>query len=322
MRSHRHTVARLAVVVRSVFHVLLVAITLSLASSRAEDAAVTGRTFTSPEDAVKALSIAVNNRDTNALADIFGPEFKNIRAADPIQGQNELAAFAARFNESHQLLYVNETNCILETGADQWPFPVPIVRKGGVWFFDTAAGEDELLNRRIGRNELDALKAIRAGAEAQREFAVADHDNDGVREFAQKFISSPGKKDGLYWSPDIDGEISPLGPAFVAAQNEGYFQNPQAGQTPQPFRGYYFKMLTRQGKHTPVGAYNYIINGHMIGGFAFVAWPAQYGNSGIMTFIINQDGKVYQKDLGPKTASIVKKMKEFDPDSSWTLSLD
>ena len=139
---------------------------------------------------------------------IFGPEFKNIRAADPIQGQNELAAFAARFNESHQLLYVNETNCILETGADQWPFPVPIVRKGGVWFFDTAAGEDELLNRRIGRNELDALKAIRAAAEAQREFAAADHDNDGVRKFAQKFISSPGKKDGLYWSPDIDGEIS------------------------------------------------------------------------------------------------------------------
>jgi hypothetical protein len=141
-------------------------------------------------------------------------------------------------------------------------------------------------------------------------------------EYAQKLISSPGAKDGLYWSPDIDGEISPLGPAFVAARGEGYFKQSPGDSSPQPFHGYYFKILTRQGKHAPGGAYDYIINGNMIGGFAFVAWPAKYDDSGIMTFIINQQGKVYQKDLGPNTDSIARKMKEYDPDSSWSRSMD
>jgi DUF2950 family protein len=196
-----------------------------------------------------------------------------------------------------------------------------IVRTNGAWYFDTAAGKDEILNRRIGYDELQTIESLRAGVEAQRQFASEDHNGDGVLEFARKFVSSPGKKDGLYWSPDLDGEISPLGPALVEAQNEGYLKNPGSGG-PAPFHGYYFKILTRQGRNAPAGAYDYIINGYMIGGFAFIAWPAQYDESGIMTFIVNQQGKIYQKDFGPDTSSLVKNIDSYDPDSTWTLTPD
>jgi hypothetical protein len=179
-----------------------------------------------------------------------------------------------------------------------------------------------LLNRRIGGNELEALKSLRAAAQAQREYASKDRDGDEVLEYAQKIISESGSKDGLYWSPDIDGEVSPLGPAFADAQREGYLKEEKQGDEPRAFHGYYFKILTRQGSHAPGGAYDYITNGNMIGGFAFVAWPAKYGVSGIMTFTINQQGKVYQKNLGPDTDSVVEKMKAYDPDSSWSLSRD
>jgi Protein of unknown function (DUF2950) len=286
------------------------------------NAAPPGKTFASPEDAVQALKTAASGHDTNALATIFGPEFQDIVSPDPVQAENELTEFAANLNASNYLSHVDANRCVLETGEDGWPFPIPLVRKDGSWFFDTAAGKDEIINRRIGDNELHALKSIRAAAQAQRDYAAVDRDGDEVREFAQKIVSSPGKKDGLYWSPAIDGEISPLGPAFAAAQREGYLQRPQSPDAPEPFHGYLFKILTRQGKNAPGGAYDYIINGNMIGGFAFVAWPSEYGESGIMTFIINQQGKVYQKDLGPETESIVKKMKAYDPDRTWTRSAD
>jgi hypothetical protein len=279
-----------------------------------------GKTFKSPQDAVNALGIAVNDRDTNALADIFGSEIKDIRSSDPVENRREVAAFAKQFNESNNLDYVSDDRCVLETGADHWPFAIPLVRTNGSWYFDTAAGRDEILNRRIGYDELQTIDSLRTGVEAQRQYASEDHNGDGVLAFAQRIISSPGKKDGLYWSPDIDGEISPLGPLFAEAQSAGYTRS--GNGTPQPFHGYYFKILTRQGSHAPAGAYNYIINGYMIGGFAFVAWPAQYGESGIMTFIVNQQGKVYQKDFGPKTSSLVKKIAAYDPDSTWALSAD
>jgi hypothetical protein len=197
------------------------------------------------------------------------------------------------------------------------------VQSGGGWHFDTAAGVDELLNRRIGANELSTLQTMRAYVAAQREYAGQDRDGDQVLEFAQKIMSSPGQKNGLYWSPDLDGEFSPLGPLAADAQEEGYgFKAKAEGEAPQPFHGYFFKVLTKQAKSAPGGKYDYIINGNMIGGFALVAWPAQYGDTGIMTFIVNQQGRVYQKNLGPKTASIVKGMKSYDPDKTWAISPD
>lgn len=288
-------------------------------------AANIGETFPTPDDAVKALTTAVNEKDTNALARIFGPDLNEIESTDPVQAQNELTTVAQRLNEATKLERVASNRCILDMGRDQFPFAVPIVQNGDKWYFDTDAGKDEVINRRIGRNELDVLKSVRAYDDAQREYASKDRNGDEVLEYAQKFVSSPGKKDGLYWSPDIDGEQSPLGPLFAEAQNQGYLKNvsqngENGGQSRRPFHGYYFKILTRQGKNAPGGAYNYIINGHMIGGFGLVAWPADYGESGIMTFIINQQGKVYQKDLGKDTEKIAENMDTYNPDPSWKLS--
>jgi hypothetical protein len=208
-------------------------------------------------------------------------------------------------------------------GADYWPFPVPIINRNGRWLFDTEAGKEELLRRRIGQNELSTLAVMRAYVDAQREYASKDRDGDEVLEYAQKITSSPGKTDGLYWPEELNGELSPLGPWVAEAQTEGYFADPSAPQEgPQAFHGYYFRILTRQGSHAPGGKYDYIINGNMILGFALVGWPADYGDSGIMTFIVNQQGRVYQKDLGKNTAKIVKKMQAYDPDPSWQISSD
>ena len=284
--------------------------------------AAPAKTFATPDDAVRALAKAIDAHDTNALAAIFGPSYDDITSPDPVQAENELTVFGAALSRSNHVERVSDDHYTLEVGEDQWPFPVPLVRKDGAWHFDTNAGKDEVINRRVGDNELHALNSLRAAAQAQRDYAAADHDGDEVREFAQKIVSTSGHKDGLYWSPLIDGEISPLGPAFAAAQREGYLRRPLSPDAPEPFHGYLFKILKRQGKHAPGGAYDYVINGNMIGGFAFVAWPSEYGESGVMTFIINQQGKVYQKDLGPQTESIVEKMKEYDPDPSWTRSKD
>jgi hypothetical protein len=279
-------------------------------------------TFSSPEKAVSALSTAVSHRDTNALYAIFGPELRDIRSADPVQAQNELTDFITRFNATNHIAHVQADRCTLEIGTDQWPFAIPLVRTNGSWFFDTAAGKHELTLRRIGDNELQALKSIRAGADAQREYASADRDGSGVMKYAQKIVSTSGTKDGLYWPKDLDGTMSPLGPAIAEAQTQGYLQQPAGQSGPQPFHGYFFKILTQQGPHATGGKYDYIINGNMIAGFALVAWPAKYRDTGIMTFIINQQGKVYQKDLGPDTESLAAKMTAYDPDPNWIISPD
>lgn len=281
-----------------------------------------GKAFATPEDAVLALTAAVNSQDGNELRDLFGPAAEELQNPDRVQATNELEAFAAALNATNRVVYESATNYELDVGPDAFPFPIPIVKsQEGYWFFDAEAGKEEILNRRIGRNELDVLKGMRAYVDAQREYASKDHTGDGVLEYAQRIASSPGKKDGLYWSPDIDGEISPLGPLVADAQTEGY--NVEAkGQpaTRAPFHGYYFKILTRQGMSDPGGQYDYIINGHMIGGFALVAWPAEYGNSGIMTFVVNQRGKVYQRDLGADTSQLASSMVEYDPSQGWSLS--
>jgi hypothetical protein len=302
-----------------VWPLLSAAILWPAAINRVNGAAI-GKTFASPDDAVRALIKAVNSRDTNALAAIFGPAVEEIRSPDPVQAQNEVAEFAERLNSSNHIEHASKDRCILEVGDDQYPFAIPIAQKGGSWYFDTEAGKEELINRRIGRNELDTLKSVRAYVDAQREYASKDRDGDQVLEYAQKIISTPGQKDGLYWQADADngdGDESPLGPVFAEAQSEGYLKGTREENQHQAFHGYYFKILTEQGKHAPGGAYNYIINGNMIGGFALVAWPADYDDTGIMTFIVNQQGKVYQKDLGDKTDEIAKNMKAYDPDPTW-----
>jgi hypothetical protein len=204
---------------------------------------------------------------------------------------------------------------VLQIGAEEWPFPIPIVKRGEKWSFDTGKGKEELINRRIGRNELNTIQTCLAYVDAQREYVVKDRDGDGLFEYAQKLRSDPGKKNGLYWEAKTSEGQSPLGPLFAAAQEKGYSK--AAGGKPVPYHGYYYRILTAQGKSAPDGAYDYLVRGNMIGGFALVAYPAKYGASGIMTFIVNHDGVVYQKDLGKKTEKAAQAMKVFNPDSTW-----
>ncbi len=300
-----------------------VMLALALSTAVCASAADIGKTFATPEAAVAALLAAASAKDTNAFRVIFGPVGVAIENPDRVQAANELNAFNAAVSEHQRIVHESDTRCVLEIGDNDWPFPVPIVKRNGQWFFDTEAGKDEILNRHIGKNELATLQVVRAYVEAQRDYASKDRDGDEVLEYAQKFGSTPGTKDGLYWPADLDGEISPLGPLVAEAQETGYGRKPrEVGDAPRPFHGYFFRVLTHQAKSAPGGKYDYIINSNMIGGFALVAWPAEHGESGIMTFIVNQQGRVYQKDLGPKTASVAGAMRAYAPDKTWTLSPD
>jgi hypothetical protein len=291
--------------------VMVLAFSLATAAS----AATSGRVFISAAEALAELRTATATPDVNALRALFGEAAEDLENADRVQATNDLAKFHTALMLTNHLVHVSDTNIIIEVGADAWPFPIPLVKERGGWHFDTAAGQAEIINRRIGKNELEVLSAMRAYVDAQREYASEDRDGDKVLEYAQKIASSPGQTDGLYWPTELNGQRSPLGPVVAEAQDVGYKAPDSAG--PQPFHGYYFKILTRQGKNSPGGKYDYVINGNMIGGFAMVAWPADYEDSGIMTFIVNQQGRVYQKDLGANTAKVAKKMTEYDPDPTW-----
>jgi hypothetical protein len=299
---------------------LLVIAAIMPGLGRAADAA---KTFATPEEAVASLEAAVKAKDGQGLRAIFGPASLELQNPDRVQATNEFEAFAEALDQTNHLDWESPTKVELEVGTNMWPFPVPLVKSGTTWFFDSQAGKEEILNRRIGRNELETLQVVRAYVRAQREYASVDRNGNDVLEYAQKLTSTEGLKDGLYWSPDLDGEISPLGPMVAEAQNDNYnLAARTAGTEPEPFHGYYFKILKRQGPHTPAGKYDYVINGHMFAGFALVAWPAEWGKSGVMTFIVNHQGRVYQKDLGPKTSSIAGSMIEYDPDPTWELSPD
>jgi len=275
--------------------------------------------FSSPQAAVDALKAAVEARDTNALHAIFGPDAHGIVSVDVVEAAEERQLFMDRVKEKVNLVAESDSKQVLQLGTDGWPFPIPLVKQDGQWHFDTDAGKEEILNRRIGANELGAIQVCEAYVQAQRDYASEDRNADEVLEYAQHLRSTPGTHDGLYWSTRTGDELSPLGPLVAQAHGEGYRKQTKILTDEQsPYHGYYFKILTRQGKHAPGGKYNYIINGHMIAGFALVAWPAEWGNTGVMTFIVNQRGKVYQKNLGPKTASIAAAMTTYDPDSTWT----
>jgi len=283
----------------------------------------TGQTFPTPEAAVNALEQAVETTNRVALAALFGPDLNDLTNPDRIQSAFEFSEFVAAFNTTNRLVPETATSMVLEVGQEFWPFPIPLIRTNGAWRFDTVAGKEELLNRRIGRNELDVLRVMRAYVDAQREYASKDRDGDDVLEYAQKIYSTPGQTDGLYWPPDLNGELSPLGPLVALAQTEGYLGGQKTRVAgPRPFHGYLFKLLTRQGKHAPGGKYDYIINGNMIGGFGLLAWPMEYGETGVMTFIVNQRGRVYQRDFGKDTAKAVQKIDAYDPEPGWRVSAD
>jgi hypothetical protein len=280
----------------------------------------TAQTFASPDDAVKGLVAAARAHDRAALDRILAPDANRLRSTDRVEENEELTQFVARAGEKTELAKVNDSQYMVEFGNDGWSFPVPIVKRGDAWAFDTSQGVDELLLRRVGRNELDTIRVTATYAVAQWEYFLdGDWNNDGVQEFAQKLISSPGQKDGLYW-PSAEGEdASPLGPLVAYAHHEGYQGSRDASGNikPTPFHGYYLKVLKAQGPSAPGGAYSYLINGRMLGGFALVAYPAVYGSSGVMTFILNQQGHIYEKNLGPNGEKIAQAMTVYNPDGTW-----
>ncbi len=271
--------------------------------------------FSSAAAAAKALVTAAQSDDTNALESILGSDAKEILSSgDPVADNNARDNFVAKYDEMHRLAYDDQGRVILYLGADNWPFPIPIVKKGDRWIFNTASGDEELLYRRIGRNELFTIDILAALAAAQREYASAIRDGGGVKQFAQKIQSDSGKHNGLYWPAVAGEEESPIGPLIANATAEGY----KTGTgTPIPFHGYYYRVLTRQGKNAPGGAKNYFDQGTMTKGFALLAYPATYRSSGVMTFMINQDGVIVQKDLGMDTAKAAGKIAEFNPDKTW-----
>lgn len=281
---------------------------------------VAQRLFASPEEAVKALQAATEAKDKAALREIFGPEIQELLTGDEVQDAKNARRFAAALAQGCKPVKEGEDKITLEVGTNEWPMPIPLVRADGRWHFDTAAGKEEIINRHIGKDELHAIGVCRAYVAAQRQYASANPDAGGGAKYAQKFKSTPGKKDGLYWPPAENEPASPFGPLVAQAHAEGYGKN--KGPGPHPFHGYYFRILTRQGRDAPGGKMNYLSHGNLTGGFALVAYPENWDQSGIMTFIVNQDGKVFQRNLGEQTSRIALAMKEYNPDSEWTLVPD
>jgi hypothetical protein len=273
------------------------------------------KVFGSPEEAMKTLADAVQAGDMKGMLTILGPEGEDIvSSGDPVADKNTGELFVKAYQETVYFVKEKEDRVSVIIGNDNWPFPIPIVKKGEGWVFDTKEGREEVLNRRLGRNELNAIQVCSAYVDAQREYAITDRERDGVIQYAQKVLSDPYRRNGLYWEVGEGETPSPLGSFIAQATAEGYTKK---GDKPIPYFGYYYRILKGQGKSAPGGAYQYVINGHMVAGFALVAWPAEYNVSGVMTFIVNQNGTVYQKDLGPKTAEIAKAMTLYNPDRTW-----
>jgi Protein of unknown function (DUF2950) len=275
------------------------------------------RHFVSPDDAVTALIEAAKAGDKPALLAILGQDGKTlISSGDETADRLGRERFLQSYQEANRLAKDGDAKATLSVGKDAWPFPIPLVKSAAGWRFDTAAGKEEILNRRIGENELDVIQVCLAYVDAQREYYLRNPSGGSLLEYAQKFASAAGKRDGLHWEAKPGEEPSPLGSLVTAARRAGYAAG-KPGAAPIPYHGYYYRILTAQGKDAPGGAYDYLARGHMIGGFALVAYPAQYASSGVMTFIVNHDGVVYQKDLGSNTPAIAQAMTRFNPDSTW-----
>ena len=282
-------------------------------------AAASQKLFSSPEDALKGLVDAVKAKDKAALDQIFGPSAKDLRSSDDVQAAAEFEEFSKYVAEKTRLVKEDDSKVIIHLGNEDWPFPIPLVKVNDQWLFDAEAGKEEILNRRIGEDELTAILVCRTYVKAQREYVLKDWDGDGILAYAQQLRSDPGKKNGLFWRHASGEAVSPLGELVAQARIEGYKKAKSLfKEQPVPFHGYYFKILTQQGAHAPGGKYDYIINGNMVGGFGLVAFPSDWGKSGVMSFIVNQQGKVFQKNLGPDTLKAVQEMQSYDPDETWT----
>jgi len=287
---------------------LLTAAVLALAMA----AAHAQQSFKTAEEAADALVSAAKTGDRKAVLTVLGQKGADIvSSGDPVADASARNRVIEAYNAKHQMAMEGTDKAVLIIGHEDWPFPIPLVRKDGTWRFDTAAGREEILYRRIGRNELSAIQACLAYVDAQQEYAEQGVAGNGV--YAQRIVSRPDKKDGLYWPAQSSADESPLGELAASAAAEGY----RVGQQRAPYHGYYYKVLTRQGPNAAGGALDYIVRGRMIGGFALVAYPAEYRNSGVMTFLVNHRGDVYEKDLGPNTAHIAAGITAFNPDNTW-----
>jgi hypothetical protein len=292
----------------------LFSLTIAAFLCAATSVAMAQQTFKTPEEAATALVNAAKSGDSKSIVTVLGPDGEDIvSSGDEVADAATRAKFIAAFDSKHTIAMEGDSKAIMVVGPDDFPLPIPLVRKDGLWRFDTAAGREEILFRRIGENELDAIQSALAYVDSQDEYAEKDRTGAGVNTYAQRIISQPGKKDGLYW-PTSQGEPpSPLGELVAEATKQGY----RVGAGRSPFHGYYFKILTKQGAAAAGGELEYIVNGKMIGGFALVAYPAEYRNSGVMTFIVNHAGTVFQKDLGPNTTQVAERMTAFNPDKTW-----
>jgi hypothetical protein len=296
--SRRNTSAKYLAALAAALALLVGSIPTALAQQK---------TFASPEAAMNAFGSALATSDDDAMKELLGANYPQLI---PPAGAEIRLRFLAAWAKAHAVKPEGEGRAVVEVGDDGWTLPIPIVKDAQVWRFDTRAGADEIRVRRIGRHERAVMQVMLAIFDAQREYASRDRSGDGVLQYAARFASSPGKHDGLYWPEKAGEEPSPLGPALAVTRardtdlDDGYF-------------GYRFKLLTAQGKHAPGGAYDYVVRGRMIGGFAVVAWPAQYGETGVMTFMVSHDGVLYEKDLGPGTAARAGAMTRFDPDPTW-----
>jgi hypothetical protein len=274
-------------------------------------------TYSSPEDAAEALASAWHAGNTAALLAVFGQSAAALtRSGDPEGERIARRRLAAAYDEAHQIEDDGAGHAVIVLGKDDWPYPIPLTRENARWHFDIPAGAQQIIDRRIGYHEIHAIQVCRAYVEAQLSYGDAHRTPSGRQTFATRIASSPGKHDGLYWVTSGGDQESPLGPFLAAADVHG-----ASGMPAQPFRGYLFRVLTSQGKHAPGGAQTYIVDGQMTGGFALLAFPAAYGVSGVMTFVVNRNGVVYQKNLGPHTADIVRRIRAYDPDDSWTPAL-
>ena len=274
------------------------------------------KTFRSPAQAVEALYTAAKMNNSAELTQIFGPQAKDLLSSgDPVSDKADRERVVKKYDEMHRLVTEPDKSVRLYLGAENWPFPIPLVNKGGAWSFDTKAGKEEILYRRIGRNEHATIDTLGDLVKAQKEYASVLRDGSSVKQYAQKLLSDDGKHNGLYWKTAKGEPQSPIGPLVASASAAGYKKGKEG---PTPFHGYIYRILEGQGKDAPGGAMSYMSNGMMTRGFAIVAYPATYRNSGVMTFIVNQDGNIYQKDLGTRTEAIAAAMKEYNPDKTWS----